>query len=123
MADALEEQQFQADLFIDNDIILIHCCDLENAFRSTVESLPFLQIKVCFGHFSFQEFPSKRRACILPLSEDLLQRLHNVHSPAVVRVKSSFLYKVCYYVLYAVSNQYCLFEVYTILNSKLLDRF
>ena len=103
MADALdasEENESQADIFKDNDRILIHCVDLEYLFATALKSLPFVRLNVCCAHFSFVDSPSQRRSCILPLSEILLRNLHNIRSPAVVQVKSSCLYKVCDFYLH-----------------------
>ena len=95
--DAIEHQESQADLFKMSSRIYMHCCDLSNLFTFTVPSLPFLRLEGLFGHFSFMDSPSERRMCILPLSEPLLRKLNGYKSPAVVDVRSSVIFEVCFY--------------------------
>ena len=92
--DAIQQQQSQADLFKTSTRIYMHCCDVTNLFTLTVPSLPFLRLE---GHFSFFDSPSERRMCILPLSEPLLKKLNGCKSPAVVDVRSSVIFEVCFY--------------------------
>ena len=74
--EAFDQQESQADLFE----VFIHCCEVSNLFIFTVPSLPFLRLNG-FAYFSFVDFPSERRMCILPFSEALLHRLDGYKSP------------------------------------------
>ena len=94
--DAIEQQECQADIFNACSRIYMHCCDMCNLFNFSVPSLPFLRLNGLFAHFSFLDYPSERRMCILPLSENLLQKLDGYKSPLLVDVKSSVIFEVCF---------------------------
>jgi hypothetical protein len=92
--DAIEERVFQSDVFKQNDLILIHCILHEHHFMFTIPCIPLLRWKGIICHFSFANFPSRRRICVMPLSEAILLKFRDIHSPCFARVKSSVLFKV-----------------------------
>ena len=76
---------------------LYGCCDVTNLFTLTVPSLLFLRFEGFFGHFSFFRFSVRKANVSLPLSEPLLKKLNGRKSPAVVDVRSSVIFEVCFY--------------------------
>lgn len=94
---AIKEQASQADIFVENQLILVHCVDRTYTFDLTVPSLPFLSISVIYCHFSFENLPSERRMMILPNDAGLLEQFSQMYSPCLVRVEQSVIYEVCFF--------------------------
>ena len=95
----LKEQDFQDDIFKNNDRIMIHCLDPSYSFELTVPSLPFLSLSVIYCHFNFLNSPSERRLLVVPSSDCLVKKFTNINSPCLVRVLKSVIFEVSFTIM------------------------
>ena len=91
--DAMEEQAWQALMFLKTSLLYLYCVDTEYVSELTIPSLPFLKLKVLFGHVSFPRSLSERRMAVFPMCKRVLDELKDVVSPCVINVVSSVEFK------------------------------
>ena len=91
--DAVVEEAWQAQIFRKSKLLHLYCLDTEYVFDLTVTSLPFLKLKCCFGHVSFPQSLSERRMVVFPKSELLLDKVKDLISPCIIRIKSSVVFR------------------------------
>lgn len=87
------EEAWQAQIFRKSKLLHLYCLDTEYVFDLTVTSLPFLKLKCCFGHVSFPQSLSERRMVVFPKSELLLDKVKDLISPCIIRIKSSVVFR------------------------------
>ena len=87
------KEAWQAPIFRKSNLLYLYCLDTEYVFDLTVTSLPFLKLKCCFGYVSFPQSLSERRMVVFPKNELLLDKVKDLISPCVIRIKCSVVFR------------------------------
>ena len=90
----MEEQAWQAPMFLKSSLLYLYCVNTEYVSELTIPSLPFLKLKVLFGHVTFPQSLSERQMAVFPLCKRVLDELKDVVSLCVINVVSSVEFKV-----------------------------
>lgn len=92
--DAVEEQGHQASVFQKSSLLYLFCIDTDYVLDLTVPSLPFVKLKVLFGHMSFPRSLLEWRIVVFPQCERLIDKVKDMASPFVIEVVSSVEFQV-----------------------------